>query len=149
LEGFNEKNVRARKRVSLIKTISFKSLGDERGSLIALEGIKSIPFNIKRVYYIFDTKKNIVRGLHAHKNLKQVAVCVIGSCRFILDDGVNKEELFLDSPTTGLVIENMVWREMHDFSHDCVLMVLANQYYDEEDYIRSYSDFLEMINEKR
>jgi len=135
--------------MSLIKTVSFKPLGDERGSLVALEGMKSLPFDIKRVYYIFGTKDNVVRGFHAHINLKQVAVCVIGSCRFILDDGTHKEEIILDSPTTGLVIEDMVWREMHDFSPDCVLMVLADQYYDELDYIRNYDDFKEKVNAKK
>jgi len=132
--------------MSLIKTVSFKPLGDERGSLVALESNKSVPFDIKRVYYIFGTKKNVSRGFHAHKNLKQVAVCVTGSCRFILDDGLRKEEVILDSPTTGLIIGDMVWREMHDFTPDCVLMVLANQYYDEYDYIREYQIFLNMVN---
>jgi len=135
--------------MSLIKTVSFKPLGDERGSLVALEGMKNLPFDIQRVYYIFGTKDNVVRGFHAHINLKQVAVCVIGSCRFILDDGTHKEEIILDSPTTGLVIEDMVWREMHDFSPDCVLMVLADQYYDELDYIRNYDDFKEKVNAKK
>lgn len=135
--------------MSLIKTVFFKPLGDERGSLVALEGMKSIPFDIKRVYYIFRTKKNVIRGFHAHIKLKQVAVCVTGSCRFLLDDGKHREEFFLDSPTTGLVIEGMVWREMYDFSPDCVLMVLADQYYDELDYIRNYDEFMEKLNAKK
>ena len=135
--------------MSLIKKVSFKTLGDERGSLVAIEGMNNLPFDIKRVYYIIGTKKNVVRGFHAHINLKQVAVCVTGNCRFILDDGTHKEEIILDSPTIGLVIEDMVWREMHDFSPDCVLMVLADQYYDELDYIRSYDDFKERANAKK
>lgn len=135
--------------MSLIKKVSFEPLGDERGSLIALEGMKSIPFEIKRVYYIFGTKENVARGFHAHIHLKQVAVCVIGSCRFILDDGKQKEEVILDSPTSGLVIESMVWREMYDFSPDCVLMVLADQYYDESDYIRNYSEFIGKVNAQK
>ena len=128
--------------MSLIKKISFKSLGDGRGSLIALEGNKSVPFDIKRVYYIFDTKQGVSRGFHAHRNLKQVAVCVIGSCRFILDNGNQRDEVVLDKSTTGLLIDNLIWREIYDFSPDCVLMVLASKHYDENDYIRSYSDFL-------
>lgn len=134
--------------MSLIKTVSFKPLGDERGALVALEGSKSVPFEIKRVYYIFGTQQGVSRGFHAHKNLKQVAICVTGSCRFSLDDGFQKSEIILDSPTTGLLIEDMVWREMHDFSPDCVLMVLANNYYDESDYIRSYETFKECVNDK-
>ena len=128
--------------MSLIKTISFKPLGDERGSLVALEGSKSVPFDIKRVYYIFGTKEGVSRGFHAHRNLKQVVVCVTGSCRFVLDNGKSREEIILDSAATGLVIEDLTWREMHDFSQDCVLLVLASEYYDEADYIRDYQKFL-------
>jgi len=128
--------------MSLIKTISFKPLGDERGSLVALENNKSVPFDIKRVYYIFGTKEGVSRGFHAHRNLKQVAVCVTGSCRFVLDNGKQKEEIILDSPLKGLVINKMIWREMYDFSGDCVLLLLASECYDESDYIRDYSEFL-------
>lgn len=128
--------------MSLIKTINFKPLGDERGSLIALEGNKSVPFNIKRIYYIFGTKEDVSRGFHAHRNLKQVAICVMGRCRFVLDDGKQREEIVLDNPSTGLLIEDLIWREMSEFSPDCVLVVLANKYYDANDYIRNYSDFL-------
>jgi dTDP-4-dehydrorhamnose 3,5-epimerase-like enzyme len=128
--------------VSLIKTINFQPLGDERGSLVALEGNKSVPFDIKRVYYIFGTKEGVSRGFHAHQNLKQVAVCVMGSCRFVLDNGKQREEVVLNKSTIGLVIEDLIWREMHDFSADCVLMVMASEYYDELDYIRDYDEFL-------
>ena len=129
--------------MSLIKTISFKPLGDQRGSLVALENNKSVPFDIKRVYYIFGTKEGVSRGFHAHRNLKQVAVCVTGSCRFVLDNGKQKEEIILDSPLKGLVIGKMIWHEMYDFSDDCVLMVLADEVYDESDYIRDYEEFLD------
>jgi dTDP-4-dehydrorhamnose 3,5-epimerase-like enzyme len=132
--------------VSLIKTVSFKPLGDERGSLIALEGNKSVPFDIKRVYYIFDTKEGVSRGFHAHLNLKQVAVCVTGSCRFVLDNGRQREEVVLDKSTIGLLINDLTWREMYDFSPDCVLMVLASEHYDESDYIRDYQEFLKAVN---
>lgn len=130
--------------MGLIKLIEFPMLGDERGSLLSLEGNKNIPFDIKRVYYIFNTVKGISRGFHAHKELKQVAIAVSGSCRFVLDDGTDKAEVILDMPTKGLLIESFMWREMHDFSDDCVLMVLADQLYDESDYIRKYEDFLRL-----
>ncbi len=133
-------------KVSLIKTINFKRLGDERGSLVTLEANKNIPFDIKRVYYIFGTKEGVSRGFHAHQNLKQVAVCVMGSCRFVLDDGKRKDEVVLDSATKGLLIEDLIWREMYDFSPDCALMVLASEHYDESDYIRDYQDFLKAVN---
>lgn len=129
--------------MGLIKWIDFQSLGDERGSLVALEiGMeKAVPFDIKRVYYIYRTAQSVSRGYHAHRNLKQVAICVAGRCRMVLDNGSSRAEVWMDSPTKGLLIESMVWREMHDFSDDCVLLVLASEHYDESDYIRNYNDF--------
>ena len=126
--------------------IDFEIKGDERGSLIALEENRNIPFDIKRVYYIFGTKENVKRGFHAHKKLKQVAVCVSGSCRFLLDNGVEKKTILLDKPEKGLLISDMIWREMYDFSSDCVLMVIASELYDEQDYIRSYDKFKEALH---
>lgn len=130
--------------MSLVKWIDFKSLGDERGSLVALEigQEKELPFAIKRVYYIYHTAEGVSRGYHAHRDLKQVAICVAGSCRMVLDNGIAREETWMDCPTKGLLIESMVWREMHDFSPDCVLLVLASEHYDESDYIREYDVFL-------
>lgn len=131
---------------TLINWINFPSLGDDRGSLVALETSKQIPFDIKRVYYIFGTKTGVARGFHAHKALKQVAICVSGKCKMILDNGHTKEEAWLDSPNKGLLIEDLVWREMHNFSEDCVLLVLASEHYDESDYIRNYDEFLKQVN---
>jgi dTDP-4-dehydrorhamnose 3,5-epimerase-like enzyme len=108
---------------------------------------RAVPFDIKRVYYIYHTEQGVSRGYHAHKQLKQVAICVAGKCRMVLDDGKTREEAWLDCPTKGLVIEDMVWREMHDFSKDCVLLVLATEHYDESDYIRDYSDFLRQASQ--
>lgn len=131
--------------MSLINTIAFPPLGDERGSLVALEAHKTVPFDVKRVYYIFGTQAGVSRGFHAHRALQQVAVCVTGKCRMVLDDGQQREEVWLDSPTKGLLIGDLVWREMHDFSPDCVLLVLASQPFDETDYIRTYEDFRRII----
>jgi len=133
--------------MSLIKTLEFDVLGDERGSLISLEENKNIPFDIKRIYYIFDTKQEVSRGFHAHKSLQQVAICVKGSCCFTLDDGQTRESILMNSPNIGLYIDNHKWREMHDFSKDCVLIVLASDYYDEADYIRNYDEFLKEVTE--
>ena len=130
---------------NLVRMIHFPPLGDDRGSLVALEAHKTIPFDIRRVYYIFGTQAGVARGFHAHKALKQVAVCVTGSCRMLLDNGKQKEEVWLDSPTKGLLIEGLVWREMHDFTPDCVLLVLASEHYDEADYIRCHEDFLKVV----
>lgn len=131
--------------MSLIKWVEFQPLGDDRGSLVALETESIVPFSIKRVYYIFATQKNVARGFHAHHNLKQIAVCITGKCRMIFDDGKTREETWLDSPTKGLLIGDLVWREMHDFSEDCVLLVLASEHYDENDYIRNYEEFLKVV----
>lgn len=129
-----------------IKLIQLQTHGDDRGSLVALEEGKNIPFQIKRVYYMFSTKDGVHRGFHAHKKLKQVAIAVRGSCRFILDDGKERIEVLLDNPAQGLLIESFMWREMYDFSDDCVLMVLADNLYDEADYVRDYSIFSKMVS---
>ncbi|TXD98092.1 WxcM-like domain-containing protein [Psychrobacter frigidicola] len=131
--------------MSLIQWTDFPPLGDDRGSLVALESEITVPFAIKRVYYIFCTHPGVARGFHAHHNLKQVAICITGKCRMILDDGKQRQEAFLDSPNKGLIIGDLVWREMHDFSEDCVLLVLASEHYDENDYIRNYDEFLEAV----
>ena len=132
---------------SKYELINFKTLGDDRGSLIAVEEGYNAPFDIKRVYYIFDTKQDVERGFHAHINLKQLAIVVKGSCTFILDNGTKREEIVLNNPNQGLLIEGLIWREMKNFSEDCVLVVLANEHYDENDYIRDYNKFLEISND--
>lgn len=128
------------------KLVDFMVKGDERGSLIAIEQGYNAPFEIKRVYYIFDTKKEVERGFHAHINLKQIAIAVKGSCTFVLDNGRKKEEITLDTPNKGLLIEGLIWREMKDFSSDCLLVVLASEHYDENDYIRDYQVFYNEVN---
>lgn len=132
--------------MSLIKWIDFQILGDDRGSLVALEQDRAVPFEIKRIYYIYRTAEGVSRGYHAHQNLKQVAICVAGRCRMVLDDGGSREDIWLDCPTRGLLIESMIWREMHDFSPDCILLVLASEHFDEGDYIRDYNKFLETLS---
>ncbi|MCD4679690.1 MAG: FdtA/QdtA family cupin domain-containing protein [Bacteroidales bacterium] len=125
--------------------ISLKVIGDDRGSLIALESLDNIPFEIKRVYYIYATRNACKRGLHAHKKLRQMMVCVHGSCKLLLDDGHSKEVLKLNRPDEGVMMNEMMWREMFDFSDDCVLMVLASEHYLESDYIRDYDNFIKKV----
>jgi dTDP-4-dehydrorhamnose 3,5-epimerase-like enzyme len=132
--------------MSLINLLNFKSLGDHRGNLVAIEGNKNIPFDIRRVYYMTDMDASLPRGFHAHHKLQQVAICIKGSCKFVMDDGQNKEEVVLDDPHTGLLIDLMIWHEMYDFSSDCVLMVVASDVYDEGDYIRGYADFCQLAS---
>lgn len=120
---------------------AFQMHSDERGKLVAVESFKDIPFEIKRVYYMYGVPENVRRGYHAHRNLEQVLVCVSGSCKILLDDGNERREVILDSPTQGLYIANFMWREMYDFSDNAVLMVLASEYYKEDDYIRDYEEY--------
>ena len=126
--------------------IDLNGIGDGRGMLVSLEALKNVPFEIKRVYYLTQLKSDYPRGFHAHKNLKQLVVCLNGSFDFILDDGQTKNTVHLNDPTKGLIIESMIWREMHNFSKDCVIMVLASEYYDESDYIRNYEHFIQAIS---
>lgn len=127
----------------------FQQHGDERGQLIALEEGKDVPFEVKRVYYMYDTKDGVRRGFHAHKSLEQILICVHGSCKILLDDGREKADVVLDCPYEGLYVSNVMWREMYDFSPDAVLMVLASEYYDECDYIRDYDEFLKYIGKSK
>ena len=122
--------------------IRFNSIDDLKGSLIAIENNKNIPFAIKRLYYIFGTQENIRRGFHAHKKLTQVIICIHGSCRILLDDGNSQQTLFLDSLHNGLIVYPMIWHEMFDFKNDCILLVLCDDLYDEQDYIRNYQQFI-------
>ena len=122
--------------------INFPILGDETGSLVAIEGMRNIPFEVKRVYYIFGTTSGAVRGKHAHRNLQQLIFCPVGSCEFTLDDGAERKTVRLQMPNQGLYIKSNVWREFSRFSSDCVVMVLASAVYDESDYIRDYQEFL-------
>lgn len=127
---------------------AFQQHGDDRGQLVALEEFKDIPFAIKRVYYMYDTGESVHRGFHAHKSLEQILICIHGSCKIRLDNGVEKKNVFLEKPYEGLYISNDMWREMYDFSPDAVLLVLASDFYLEDDYIRDYDEFLKFIREK-
>lgn len=132
-----------------VEMVQLNPMGDERGSLIALETSKNVPFDIKRVYYIFDTHTDVSRGFHAHRNLSQFIVCISGSCRFVTHDGATRREHQLNSAENGLILSGLVWREMHDFSPGCVVMVLADQIYDQEDYIWDFEQFLYEARQRR
>ena len=125
-----------------IHRISFQTHKDNQGTLVAVEECRDIPFSIRRIYYMYGTSADAVRGRHAHKSLQQAIICVHGSCRIMLDDGRDRTVVVLDKPNEGLYIPNTMWREMFDFSADAVLLVLASDFYKESDYIRSYDDFL-------
>lgn len=125
-----------------IRLIQFQSHDDDRGSLVVAETMKEIPFDIKRLYYIYDVGGEVKRGFHSHKKLEQVYIGIHGSMKVSLFDGVDKTEIILDDPKQGLYIGHDVWRTISDFSPDAVLLVAASEHYSEDDYIRDYDDFI-------
>lgn len=130
-----------------IKMVEFKDYGDERGQLVVIEGGNTIPFDIKRVFYIYKTVDGTVRGKHANIDSEFVLINVQGSCKIMFDDGENKDFVLLDRPNFGIYLNKMVWKEMYDFSEDSVLLVLASEYYNENEYVRDYDEFKKMVNE--
>jgi oxalate decarboxylase/phosphoglucose isomerase-like protein (cupin superfamily) len=130
-----------------ITKFKFHERGNDTGDLVFLESCRDIPFEIKRVYYIYGVKEGTGRGYHAHKELNQVLICVHGSCTVMLDNGKEKTHILLDDPSEGLFVGKATWREMYDFTLDAVLLVLASEYYDERDYIRDYTEFIRYLEE--
>lgn len=126
--------------------LNFNAKSDNRGSLIALENLK-IPFEIKRIYYIYDTKPEFPRGAHAHRELEQVLIMMEGSCELVLNDGKNIKNIILNRPDMGIFIGKNMWREMKNFSYGAKLLVLASDFYNEKEYIRDYEEFLRNIND--
>ena len=123
--------------------IKFKNISGKYGSLVPIESSRDIPFNIKRVYYISDVGKEVTRGFHSHKMLHQILICPKGSLKVRVKNP-NEEEVYeLNDNSKGLYIGPLIWREMFDFSDDAVLLVLASEYYDEDDYIRNYDFYLD------
>ncbi len=127
--------------VTLARYVEFPVKGDELGWLVALESERNVLFAIKRAYYIFGTQPGVRRGKHAHRRLTQMMVCLAGQCTVLLDDGRAREEVTLARNDRGLMLDPMIWHEMVDFSPGCVLLVLADNWYDEADYIRDYAAF--------
>lgn len=126
--------------------IEFKDLGDERGKLVVIEGNESIPFDIKRVFYIYGSDPTVVRGQHANRESEFVLINVAGQSKVRITD--SKEEFIaeLNRPMMGVYIPKMVWKDMYDFSSDSVLLVLASTHYDGSEYIRDYDKYIEEIN---
>jgi dTDP-4-dehydrorhamnose 3,5-epimerase-like enzyme len=131
---------------SLVQLVDIPQRGDARGGLSVAELGGALPFPVRRVSWIHGTKHGVSRGFHAHKKLRQLCVCVAGSVRLSLFDGHREESVVLDSSTKGLLIGPGLWREMHDFSNDCILMVFADAEYDEGDYIRDREHFIRHVH---
>lgn len=131
-----------------VQVLEFMEKGDERGHLVIAEGMKDIPFDIKRVFYIYGTQKDVVRGQHANKRSEFVLVNVAGTSKVRVKDGRGNEDIYsLDRPNIGLYLPSMVWKDMFDFSQDSILLVLASEHYDESEYIRDYAEFIKARNE--
>ncbi len=129
------------------KLIDLPKISDPRGNLSFIEAGKDIPFDIKRVYYLYDVPGGSDRGSHAHKNLHQFIVAMSGSFDVLLDDGKKKKRFHLNRSYNGLYVCPMMWRYLDNFSSGAVCMVLASSHYDEADYIRDYSDFISLIKQ--
>lgn len=128
------------------KIFEFAELGDERGNLVVIEGeSKDIPFDIKRVFYIYGSDKDVVRGQHANRETEFLLVNVAGTSKVRVDNGTESEVIELNKPRMGLYIPTMLWKDMYDFSEDSVLLVLASRHYDGKEYIRNYEDYLKEI----
>lgn len=131
-----------------VRLLDFTQLGDERGHLVIVEGLHDIPFEIRRVFYIYGSDSKVVRGQHANKRSQFVLINVTGTSKVKIKDGLGNETIFcLNRPHTGIYIPPMVWKDMYDFSGDSVLLCLASEYYDSEEYIRDYETYVQIVKE--
>jgi len=126
------------------RLIEFPQNGDERGHLVIVEGNQNIPFEIKRVFYIFGSDKDVVRGRHANYRSEFVLINVVGTSKVKVDDGENQKVYNLDRPHIGIYLPKLIWKDMYDFSEDSVLLCLASEHYDAGEYIRDYDEFLKI-----
>ncbi|MGI5999468.1 MAG: sugar 3,4-ketoisomerase [Candidatus Merdisoma sp.] len=131
------------------KILEFGDLGDERGKLVVVEGAMDIPFEIKRVFYIYGSDSQVIRGQHANRDSEFVLINVSGSSKVRVDNGFEEEVIELNRPRMGLYLPTMVWKDMYDFSEDSVLLVLANTHYDGNEYIRDYDEYLKEVGGSR
>ena len=129
----------------ICQVLHFKDLGDERGKLVAIEGNQAIPFEIKRVFYIYDSDATVVRGQHANRESEFVLINVAGQSKVRITDGTEEFVVELNKPMMGVYIPKMIWKDMYDFSSDSVLLVLASTHYDGNEYIRNYEEYLKIM----
>lgn len=131
-----------------VKMLEFLQKGDERGHLVVVEGLKDIPFDIKRIFYIYGSDASVVRGQHANRKSEFILINVVGTSKVRVKDGKGNEAVFtLNRPHTGIYLPAMMWKDMYDFSKDSVLLVLASEYYDANEYIKSYDEFVRIVNQ--
>ena len=131
-----------------VRLLEFPQMGDERGHLVIVEGNKDIPFDIARVFYIYGSDADVVRGKHANRKSQFVLINVAGTSKVTVKDGKGNEKTFsLDRPHMGIYLPTMIWKDMFDFSEDSVLLCLSSEHYDPDEYIRSYEDFVKIVSE--
>lgn len=131
------------------KILEFGDLGDERGNLVVVEGEQDIPFEIKRVFYIYGSDSEVVRGQHANRNSEFVLINVSGTSKVRVDNGFEEAVIELNRPRMGLYLPTMLWKDMYEFSEDSVLLVLTNTHYDGSEYIRDYDEYLKEVGGTR
>ena len=129
--------------------LQFADLGDERGKLVVIEGGQAIPFEIKRVLYIYESDSTVVRGQHANRESEFVLINVAGKSKVRITDGKEEYIVELNKPMMGVYLPKMIWKDMYDFSSDSVLLVLASTHYDGKEYIRNYDDYLKIMKEEQ
>lgn len=130
------------------KILEFSQKGDDRGHMVIVEGMEDIPFEIKRIFYIYGSEADVVRGKHANRRSKFVLINVNGTSKVKIDNGQETAVVELSRPHTGIYMDTMVWKDMYDFSADSVLLVLSSEHYDSEEYIRDYNAFLKEVNQE-
>lgn len=131
---------------SRVQMLEFSQRGDERGYLVVVEGGNDIPFDIKRIFYIYGSDTSVIRGQHANRESEFVLINVAGQSKVRVKDGRGNEAVFsLNRPHTGIYLPKMVWKDMYDFSEDSVLLCLASEHYNPEEYIRDYEEFVAIV----
>ena len=133
--------------MDLVHMLDFPQKGDDRGHLVIVEGMDDIPFEIKRIFYIYGSDHNVVRGQHANRKSEFILINVAGTSKVRVKDGKGNEVVYsLNRPHTGIYLPRMIWKDMYDFSEDSVLLCLASTHYDASEYIRNYDEFVKIIN---
>lgn len=133
-----------------VQMLEFAQKGDERGHLVIVEGMKDIPFEIKRIFYIYGSDSKVIRGQHANRKSEFILINVAGTSKVKVRDGKGNEAVFsLNRPHTGIYLPKMIWKDMYDFSEDSVLLCLSSEYYDAEEYIRDYAEFERIISNSK
>ncbi len=133
--------------LNLAQMLEFAEKGDDRGQMVVVEGMEDIPFDIKRIFYIYGSDRDVIRGQHANRKSQFVLINVAGTSKVKVKDGKGNETVYsLNRPRTGIYLPTMVWKDMYDFSSDSVLLCLASEHYDAEEYIRDYDEFVKIIN---